>query len=259
MNKLAKWILVVIAVIVVCTAMADAARWKFRPIGRGYENQDHPEWGVYEGNGWLTVYPTINCNKQDPNLFDKQYVYWEEEQEGSIPRGKGYNDYTAYFEWDFGCNNKVWYKLYVCPDGELKPELLPKWIDDELPPDELISLPSLGDPTGADPNIYIAVNLRLWRDNPAPPPQETYLIDNGVSDVLPGYRIGTTPFKYKEGEPCHPFVTDNLFTGTLYRHADLGFERTVIPTVSEWGLIAMAVLLLSVGAIVIWQRRQVTA
>lgn len=259
MKKLAKWILAAMAIMIVCTATAEAAKWKFRPIGRGYSDPDHQDWGVYEGNGWLTVYPTINCNKQDPNLFDRQYVFWDEELEGTIPSGKGYNDFTAYFEWDFGCENKVWYKLYVCPDGNLKPDPLPEWINNQQPQDELSSLPSLGDPTGADPNIYIVVNLRLWRENPAPPQQETYLIENGVCEQLPGYRIGTTPFKYKEEEPCHPFVTDNPFTGTLYRHADLGFERRVIPTVSEWGLIVMVILLVAAGAIVIWRRQRIAA
>ena len=259
MNKLAKWILVMIAVTAVCTATAEAAKWKFTPQG-GYTD---PEWGVFNGNGWLTVWPTINCNRQEPVIFERQYVEGGIEQEGEIPKGKGYNDWTAYFEWDYPCGNKVWYKLYVCNDGELRPVLLPEWIDG-LPQDELISLTSLGDPTGTDPNIYIVVNFRVAHENPVPP-QETYTFNNGVCEQLPGYQVGTTPFVDKGGEiPCHPFETDNLFTGTLYPHADIGIisegnggHNGVVPTLSEWGLIVMALLLVAVGAIAIRRRKRI--
>lgn len=259
MNKLAKWILVIIAVTAVCTETVEAARWKFTPTDRGYTSSDHPEWGVYNGNGWLTVWPTINCNRQEPNIFERQYVLADVEYEGEIPKGKGYNDWTAYFEWDFDCKNKVWYKLYVCNDGELKPVLLPEWIDDNVPRGEDLTLPSLGDPTGTDPNIYIVVNLRVWHENPTSP-QETYLFNNGVCEDLPGYQVGTTPFVHKGEIPCHPFETENLFTGTLYPHAVIGgASQDVNPTVSQWGLIIMAVLLVTVGAIIIRKRRLVTA
>ena len=258
MNKLAKWILVIIVVTAVCTATTEAAKWEFRSTGRGYSDPNNPDWGVYDGDGWLTVYPTINCNKQDPNLFDRDYIYWDQEYEGTIPGGKGYNDYTAYFEWDYPCENKVWYKGYACPDGELKPKDLPRWINDELTAGAPISLPSLGDPTGANPDIYIVVNLRIWNDSPTPQLQESYDIINGVCEDLPGYRVGTTPFRYEEGEECHPFVTNDPFTGTLYPHADLSFEPSIVepPAVSEWGLIVMALLLVAVGAIMIRKRRQ---
>lgn len=254
MNKLAKWILAVIAVLVVCTATAEAAKWKFTSTDRGYSSSAHPEWGVYNGNGWLTVWPTINCDPQAP-LFEKQYVLGDVEYEGEIPSGKGYNDYLAFFEWDYPCGNKVWYKMYICKDGELVPVPLPEWIDDNLPRGELLALPSVGDPNGTIPEVYIAVNLRLWRDNPQPV-QNAYHIQDGECPELPGYRFGTTEFKYKPEEICHPLVTDNPLTGTLYPHADLGFFREipVVPTVSEWGLIVMAVLLVSAGAVVIVRR-----
>jgi len=264
MKKLAKWILVAMVVMIVFTTTAEAAMWKFHPIGRGYSNPDHPEWEVYEGNGWLTVYPTINCNRQDPPLFERQYVHWDEEPNGPIPSGKGYNDYTAYFEWDYPCENKVWYKLYVCKDGELVPVHLPEWIDENLPRHESLALPSVGDPNGNIPEVYIVVNLRLWSENPQPP-QSAYHIQNGECPELPGYRFGTTEFKYLPGEICHPLVTDNPLTGTLYRHADIGIGEGVptptgrVPTVSEWGLIITAVLLVSAGAIVIWRRQRIAA
>ena len=208
MNKLAKWILVMIAVTAVCTATAQAATWKFTPSSGGYTDPNHPEWGVYSGNGWLTVWPTINCIRQEPVLFERQYVLAGVEYGGEIPKGKGYNDWTAYFEWDFGCGNKVWYKLYVCKEGELRPVLLSEWMDEFVPDDEPIEYLSLGDPTGTDPNIYIVVNLRVLLENPAPPPQETYLFVNGVCEELPGYQVGTTPFEENGGEiPCHPIET----------------------------------------------------
>ncbi|UCG58668.1 MAG: IPTL-CTERM sorting domain-containing protein [Phycisphaerales bacterium] len=255
MNKLAKCILVMIAVTVVLTATAEAAKWRFRPTGRGYSSPTHPEWGVYEGNGWLTVWPTINCNRQEPPLLRRQYIHWDDELEGTIPRGKGYNDYTAYFEWDYPCKNKAWYKLYVCKDGELKPVPLAEWIDGNLPPREFITLPSVGDPSGTIPEVHVAVNLRLWRENPRPT-QDSYDIQNGVCPDLPGYRFGITEFKFLPDEVCHPFVTDNPLTGTLYRHADVAVYVPEGPTVSQWGLILMALVLLTAGAIVIARRRR---
>ena len=264
MNKLAKWILVMIAVTAVCTATAEAAKWKFKSTDMGYSDPANPDWGVYNGNGWLTVWPTINCDPQGA-LIEDEYVLGDIEYEGEIPRGQGYNDFMAFFKWDFGCENEVYYKMYVCKDGELVPVPLPKWIDDNLPRGEFLTLPSVGDPTGTDPEIHILVNLRVCQENPAPPPQETYVFNNGVCEELPGYQVGTTPFVHKGKIPCHPFETDNLFTGTLYTHAQIGVLAEVPPptreppTVSEWGLIIMALLLVTVGAIMIRKRRQVTA
>jgi len=258
MNKLAKWILVMIAVTAVCTTTAEAATWTFTSTGRGYSDPAHPEWGVYDGSGWLTVWPTINCDPQAV-LIDRQEVIADVEYDVEIPKGQGYNDLLALFEWNFPCKNKVWYKMYICKDGELVPVPLPEWIDDNIPSATPVVLPSLGDPTGTDPNIYIAVNLQLWSNNPTPL-QETYVIDNGECPELPGYRFGTTAFKYQPEEPCHPLVTDNPYTGTLYTHAQIGVAQPDgNPTVSQWGLIIMAVLLVSAGSIAIWRRRQIAA
>lgn len=258
MNRLTKWILVTIVITAVCTATAEAATWKFTSTDMGWSSSDHPEWGVYNGNGWLTVWPTINCDPQDPPLVEREYVLGGVEYSGEIPKGKGYNDFMAFFEWDFGCKNKDWYKWYVCKDGELEAVPLPEWIDDNMAIP--ITLPSLGDPTGTDPNIYVLVNLRVAYENPAPPLQESYVFNDGVCEQLPGYQAGTTPFDYKGRIPCHPFETDNLFTGTLYMHAQIDIGPTPEhPTLSQWGLIIMALLLMTVGAIVIIrQRHQIT-
>ena len=134
-------------------------------------------------------------------------------------------------------------------------------MDEFVPDDEPIECFSLGDPTGTNPNIYIVVNLRVLLENPTPPLQENYLFINGVCEELPGYQVGTTPFVDKGGEiPCHPFETDNLFTGTLYPHAVISPGPTDDnPTVSQWGLIVMAVLLVAAGAIAIWRKQQVAA
>jgi len=255
MNKLAKWILVTIAVTAVCTATAEAARWKFTSTDMGWASSAHPEWGVYNGNGWLTVWPTINCHPQDPPLVENEYVLGGVEYSGEIPRGKGYNDFMAYFKWDFGCGNEGWLKWYVCKDGELVAVPLPEWIDNNV---TTMTLPSLGDPTGTDPNIYVLVNLRVAYENPAPPLQESYVFNDGVCEQLPGYQVGTTPFKHKGEIPCHPFETDNLFSGTLYLHAQVDVIGDIPkpPTLSEWGLIIMALLLVTVGAIMIRKRRQ---
>ncbi|MHC4440577.1 MAG: IPTL-CTERM sorting domain-containing protein, partial [Planctomycetota bacterium] len=232
---------------------------------QGYEDSAHPEWGVYDGSGWLTVWATINCDPQaklvdtEGRLLDRLWVEADDEIKVEIPTGQGYNDLLALFEWNFPCENKVWYKMYVCKDGELEPVPLPEWIDDNISSATPVVLPSLIDPTGTDPNIYIAVNLRLWSEDPQPV-QNEYNIQNGESPELQGYRFGTSEFKYQPEEICHPLVTDDPYTGTLYADAQIGVDGIDgNPTVSQWGLIIMAVLLVSAGTIAIWRRRQAAA
>ncbi|MCP4613151.1 MAG: hypothetical protein GY845_31050 [Planctomycetes bacterium] len=265
MNKLEKWILLMIAVTVVCTVTAEAATWTFKSTGKGYTSSAHPEWGEYDGSGLLTVWATINCDPQamledtEGRLLDKLPVGADEEIEVEIPIGEGYNDLLALFEWNYPCENKVWYKMYICKDGELVPVPLPEWMDDNLPSAIPIVLPSVGDPNGTIQEVYVAVNIRLWQDNPQAV-QNVYHIQNGECPELPGYRFGTTEFKYQPEEICHPLVTDNPLTGTLYPHAQIGIEPADDnPTVSQWGLIIMAVLLVTVGVIMIRKRRLVTA
>ncbi|MBN1511619.1 MAG: IPTL-CTERM sorting domain-containing protein [Phycisphaerae bacterium] len=259
MCKALKWMLLIVAVTTACAATAGAATWKFKSIGAGYTSPAHPEWGTYNGDGWLTVWPTINCSRQSPPLRERTEIQGGREYTGEIPGGRGYNDYMAFFEWDYPCENKVWYKMYVCKDNELIPALLPEWMDTVLPRFGPVVLPSVADPNGVIPEVYVVVNLRLWAENPQPL-QRAYHIQNGECPELPGFRFGTTEFKYQPKEICHPLVTDNPLTGTLYPHAEVTFAPPLIPplvpTLSQWGLIVVALLLISVGTLAIWRKRQ---
>lgn len=261
MNSIAKWTLTIVAVTAAFTAPAKEPKWTFTSIGKGYISEKNPEWGEYSGEGWLTVWPTINCNRQDPPLLERTKIVADVEYEGEIPRGEGYNGYAAFFEWDYPCKNKAWYKLYACKDGERIPVLFPEWMHADLPQGRNVVLPLLGDPSGVIPEVHIAINLRLWAENPQPM-RRTYHIQDGQCPELPGYRFGTTDFKYQPKEICHPMVTDNPLTGILYLHAELGStpgaRPAPIPTLSQWGLISVTLLLASGGTFAIWRRRQMT-
>ena len=98
--------------------------------------------------------------------------------------------------------------------------------------------------------------MNEWNTNQKPP-QSSYNIINGECIDLPGYLIGTTPIVYDGNAPesGYPFST-TTFTGTLYLAGEFEFTPTEpIPTLSQWGLILMATLLLALGAVMIKKRK----
>ncbi|MBU0639164.1 MAG: IPTL-CTERM sorting domain-containing protein [Planctomycetes bacterium] len=211
--------------------------------------------------GNLQVWGTIDCVRQDPPLFEG-YVTACETYRGAVP-GPPINDVIFDFAWDWWCGN-VDHIKFALPgwNGDTSQwELgyLPPWIDAHVTTD--LITPSIGDPTGTIQIIYVIVNLEEFAADPRPP-QPYYTIVNGRCPDLPGYLIGTTPIVFDPNAPQsgYPFSTTPL-TGTLEHDGEIIFYPSPrqTPTVSEWGLIVMALLLLAAGTIIVRRRRHSTA
>jgi len=79
-----------------------------------------------------------------------------------------------------------------------------------------------------------------------------------VCPNLPGYLIGVTPIVFDPlaGPGLDPFSTTPL-TGTLYRDGEMRFMRIVEgPSLTQWGLIVLTLLLAILGAIQVAKRHR---
>ncbi len=250
MKKLFTYFIAAVLLVSLFGQAAEAGEWTFHP-------QLHDSFPDFNGNGTLTVWGTIDGEIVGDALFGG-YVVECHEYTGTLP--DEYNDNMMLFEWDFWCHNRDWYKDGVpWHDPNMNRWRLPPlsdWMDNFLPSGGII-LPAIGDPYAVFTNVYIMMDLQGWLANPRPL-QGSYDIVSGACPNLPGYLIGTTPFVFDANAPSsgYPFSTTPL-TGTLYRHGEITFAPSpAVPTVSEWGLIILAVLLLTFGAIVIVRRRR---
>jgi hypothetical protein len=175
-------------------------------------------------SGWLTVFATINCIPIWPPLFDRTYVEYCHNYEGGLPLWA--NDYIIYFEWDYFCDNVDSFKVAVpYYDGDFwRLHPLVEWMQNNMPPSGL-SLPSLGDSTGAIQNVHVIVNPIEWL-NRTKQMKDEYTIVDGECPDLPGYLIGTTPIVFDSlaGPLDNPFSTTPL-TGTLIHDASLTFHH----------------------------------
>jgi hypothetical protein len=112
-----------------------------------------------------------------------------------------------------------------------------------------------GEGTGGE--LHIHVNLGIWSNSPTLP---SYSFVDGECPDLPGYLIGTTPIVFDPSAPegVYPFSTANPFTGTLLVHGEVSVEGTsaAIPTLGEWGMIFLILLVLAAGAVVITRWRK---
>ena len=203
------------------------------------------------------MWGTVDCVRTD--LLLELYAEECQTYSGEVP-GEPINDIIFDFYWDFWCNN-VDHIKFALPgwNGDTSQwELteLPPWIDANV--EGSIPFPGLGDPTGTITEVYIIVDPSVWLTDPRPF-QDTYDIVNGECPDLPGYLIGTTPIVFDPNTPQggNPFSTTPL-NGTLSLDSDVIFTETVepIPTVSEWGLIVMTLLLLVAGTIIFARRRK---
>jgi len=169
------------------------------------------------------------------------------------------NDYRVVHWWkNYACQNKDTLKLavkyYDAGLWRLRP--LFQWLLQYLP-EQGTTLPNIGDSTGAIQNVHILVNLDEWLANPQPLLDE-YVVVNGVCPNLPGYLIGVTPIVFDPlaGPGLDPFSTTPL-TGTLYRDGEMRFMRIVEgPSLTQWGLIVLTLLLAILGAIQVAKRHR---
>ena len=240
MKKIIILCIVAAFMLVLLGSVAEAAVWKY-----------HPRYV----NGWLTVWGTINCQVTDPPLFDRGYVVVCNHYAGFLhPK---YNDYLTKFEWDASCGNVDWEKTTLPWYDGSKWRLLPlaDWIETTLPPGTEIVLPCIGDSTGTIQEVYVVVDLAAWYADPRAL-QDTYTVVDGESPDLPGYLIGTTPIVFDSlASPAGSPFSTTLLTGELYLDGDITFDPTIIPTLSHWGLIVLAVLVLGTAVFLIRRKR----
>ncbi len=247
MNRILKHSLVILVLMNVYCQTAQAAKVKVH-------------WTTEDPNRvWLKVYKTIDCEIIHPPLFDG-WIYTCTPEEVEIPADA--NDFMVKMDWDHWCNNRDHHKtaqpVYDGTTNQWQLQDLGQWIDDnaEIP----LVLPSIGDDTGVIQDVYVMVNLGEWLADPRPL-LDTYAIVDGASPDLPGYLIGTTPivFNPDAGPDENPFSTTPL-TGALVGDAEVTYSASApIPTVSEWGLIVMTLLMLTVATVALGRRRQPVA
>lgn len=249
MNKLLRITLTLVFAAAVFAQTAGAADWGFHIT--------YPE--AAGGNLW--VWGTIDCDRV-MLIVEVNDVPHCETISGEVP-GDPINDIVFDYHWPpppEGCGNEDHIK-FALPgwNGDTSQwELgeLPPWIDAYV--EGSIDFPGVGDPTGEIQVVHIIVNPEVWLADPQPF-LDSYDIVNGECDDLPGYLIGTTPivFDPNAGPDEDPFSTTPL-TGTLYLDSDitLGVTGAPIPTVSEWGLIIMTLLLLTAGTVIFGRLRR---
>lgn len=246
MKKLLISLIVVVFLVGAISQVADAARWRFHQyLSRG---------------GTVTVYGTINCQTVGESLFEGMVGYCHDVS-GWVP--PWCNDYLTINQWDqYTCgnidSNKVAVKYHF--GGQWRLYDLNDWINVNVP-DEVI-IPGVGDSLGTFQYVHTIVDLADWLADPRPL-QDTYDIVDGECPDLPGYLISTTAIVFDPFAPPdeNPFQTTPL-TGRLWRSCDIAFDASEpgdIPTLTEWGLIILALLLLTAGTIAVIRRRKTVA
>jgi hypothetical protein len=195
------------------------------------ECPDLPKWTYHFlyspcPGGVLQVSATHNCAVQGPPIYDR-YVKYCQTVTGYIPKkinNLEINDVLFDFYWDYFCENHDQIKL-VSPkwsDEQNKWTLtsLYPWVQANL--DSEFKIVSVGDPTGTIQNVYTLVNLDEYLANPVPP-QDEYIIENGLCPMLPGYHFGMTPFMFEPdvGPDDFPFFAPPLMFGVLSYDAEI--------------------------------------
>lgn len=229
------------------TQVADAATWRY------HENRTR--------GGIVTVHGTINCQPVGPPLFTGELEYCNNAS-GWVP--PWCNDYRIINVWDpteYTCGNidTIKTKVSYYDSGYWRMYPFGDWINDNVA--DSIIIPSLGDSTGAIQFVYSVVDIAGWLVSP-PALQDTYHVDNGTHPNLPGYLICTTVYYDSTvGPGDNPFVTTTPITGTLWRDGEITFfpGGEDIPTLTEWGLILLALLVLLAGTIAVIRRRRTVA
>ncbi|MBL7215108.1 MAG: hypothetical protein ISS71_05470 [Phycisphaerae bacterium] len=184
-------------------------------------------WSFHNGDadgddGWLHVIATID-GEFGEMLFEGEAHYCEE-LEGEIPleneEGEKYNDLDFWFELYDGSGDSSRHKSavpeydYLADSWVLRIQSL--WTNYNV--EGKLTMPLLDDPSSP---IYVVMDPSVWLDNPGSF-QDTYEIDNGECDDLPGYLIGTTSINFDpDADPNdYPFSTSPL-TGTVSRTGEI--------------------------------------
>lgn len=218
-----KLIFVCLSMLVCFQAANAVVQWKYH-FSSDYVHPDADPPGSTCPGGNLTVWATIDCQKQQPPIFTG-YAVKCKTYTGIVPDFP-INDVSCTFAWDYACKNVDEFKIaipyYDKYEYVWKLDYLAASLEDITMTEDLF-LPAIGDPTGNIQNVYTVVDVNEWFQDPRPMQDEYYIVE-GECDDLPGFLIGTTPIVF---DPCaesyeNPFSTTAL-TGTLYLDGDLTF------------------------------------
>jgi len=204
--------------------------------------------------GNAAVYMTNNCQRVYPPIYDSASPWYI-----LLYVPPPYNDVLLEFSGDPNFQNtKIAIPKYYPPDAKWMLQPLRDWLDANLPANKVI-FPSISDSTGEIQQVYTMIDLSQWLTDPRPI-QNAYVVTNGTCPDLPGYLIGTTPIVFDSlaAPGGYPFSTTPL-NGTLYLDAEVAFFRDhaihAIPTMTEWGLSVLALLIISTAVWVLMRRR----
>lgn len=171
----------------------------------------------------LKVYATHDCEKIEPALLDISAKYCRRYRI-YVPKEYGdedVNDLLCNYSWLDGCG----YIKYATADYDDENEKwklvnLGKWADENV--EVKFKTYIMGDKNHEIQEIYVMVELDKFLENPVPP-QDEYLVINGVCEDLPGYLIGTTPivFNPNAGPDENPFSTTPIEYYVLSNFGDI--------------------------------------
>ena len=253
MTKIVKFMALGAILIVFAAAATEAAEWSYHFAG----------WDTCQYVD-VKVWGTINCVEVSPPLF-----------EGTVQKCntiKGWlpfwcNDYIIEVDWRpyCHCNNHDFHKHYVGFHNGSVWEVRPMFyyleyfceIMPDKPPVPMPDVYQLLEPNGQV--IHVSVNLAQWMIA-ATPAQTTYSFTGGTCPDLPGYFVGTTPSVYNPSEPPsgYPMRSETPYSGTLIHAGEVHYEPLPgSPSITGYGLIVLAALILITGVWVYRKKRSV--
>lgn len=263
MKKAPCFVVVLLLCACLIASVAQADGWNFpvdRPLGCGC------------AGGNLTVYAVCDQGIIATPIVGEAWNDYPVNVSGTTPgEHAGYTVTDIAFKWDCGGNSPSckcttsWTTLsgntkWLPGNTWITPPYR-EWVDQHV--DEarmpVLHLPgTCGEGTGGE--LHIHVNLGIWDSRPILP---SYSVVNGVCPDLPGYLIGTTPIVFDPSAPegVYPFSTANPYTGTLLVHGQILAQGTpaAVPTVAEWGMILLVLLVLATGTMVIARWRKLAS
>lgn len=245
MSRIATLFLTLALIVIASGQVAEAGQWKYHFYGAGapYDTCRFVD---------IRVLGTINCDTIPPTLFEGTVAKCREVK-GYLP--DWCNDYMVYVDWrpHCHCGNHGWHKYYVSQGtpGDWELPDLSAWVNDHI--HGLMEVPVVSDMNGTE--IWVAVDIDQWRVGQTELLDQYNFVDGECPD-LPGFLAGTTPIVFDPGGVVPMSTTP--YTGTLHRTAGSLLSPGAVPSLTEYGL-AVLVLLLLISAIWVYRKKKAGA
>lgn len=252
------FVIVFCLVAILASSTVQAGGWRYkvnRPVGCGCDAGDLTVYATHDGT-------PINTPLKGPESL--AYPVDTGDQTPAKHTGIDVTDLT--FKWDCAGDSPdchcttAWSALGAkqwLPGQSWHLSPLNEWLDqngDEITLPILNRAETCGAGVGGD--LYAFADLTVWDNGPI---LSSYSVVDGVCPDLPGFLIGTTPILFDPAAPegGSPFWTANPYTGTLVVNGDTNLQATPASAVTEWGLIALTILVVLTGVILIANRLKV--